>query len=116
MDGTWFNTFKTLSIPTENSESRNSTESSSSEDIKPININDAYQNILSLMIECSSYLDNKYGRVLPGSPLLKNNILAHYFINPDRDHVMYGFLLVKVYDELVDSIRKDMSTKRIIHY
>src|SRR3954470_21667922 len=67
----------------------------------------AYNNILSLMHQCSQYLDSKYGRVLAGSPSLKDNIMTHYITDSNRNYAKYGCVLVQAFDELQKVINSD---------
>ena len=69
--------------------------------------NKAYTGILSLMHQCSTFLDEKYGYVLPGSPSLRDNIATHYITNPNHSYAKYGILLISALDELQKSVEID---------
>ena len=71
-----------------------------------MNYSTEYRNLLTLIRNCSDYLD-KESIVLSGSPQLVDNIKEHYKRQPENYHTIYGMALVSAFEKLNICISSD---------
>lgn len=83
------------------------TSMSEEELIKLFNAEPSFEYVTEILRECSTYLDRTYGYVLGGSPLLTDNIKAHYKADPDRRYAKYAMTLIEEGEELLRSIEEE---------
>ena len=70
-----------------------------------MNYSTEYRDLLTLIRNCSDYLD-KESIVLSGSPQLVDNIKEHYK-KEENDHTIYGMALVSAFEKLNICISSD---------